>query len=309
MRAITCLIVSVFFFDSQAQNLVPNPSFEDTIKCPTNPGQLNRTALWISPTAASPDYFNSCDPTIYGMNIPYTGFGYQNSHSGNAMAGFYAFQKGIPNYREYIQVKLTDTLQQNHKYYVSFRINLTNWSQYSLSSIGAYLSSNPISTGGSSVLNYTPQIQSNPLIQLSDTVNWMLIADTLISDGTEEYITIGNFKNDGQSDTVYLGWWSSNNIAYYYIDDVSVIDVLDLGISEAANIGLRVFPNPASSTLSIEARLQDAEAKICDVLGNVLLSEKLNYKKQLNISQFPKGIYFLQLQEEGKNYTSKFVKD
>ena len=46
----------------EAQNLVPNPSFEDTIHCPYTVSmgvndQLSYSAGWYTPTGASPDYY------------------------------------------------------------------------------------------------------------------------------------------------------------------------------------------------------------------------------------------------------------
>lgn len=196
-----------------AQNLVPNPSFEDTIACPNTPNQLNYAKFWVNPTQGSPDYLNACNTTIYNLNVPYTGNGYQNARTGVAFAGFYAFQKIMPNYREYVQVKLTDTLIAGRKYLVSFYVNLSNISQYSISSIGAFFSYTAISSSSTSVLNYTPQIQNTQGVQLADTVQWKLVQDTLVASGTEAYLTIGNFKIDSQSDTSYIGWFSSGNFA------------------------------------------------------------------------------------------------
>lgn len=244
------LLITVF---SVAQNLVPNPSFEDTVSCPSGPSQFNKTMVWVNPTTASPDYFNSCAGYASGMNVPNTGFGYQPPLSGVAYAGFYAYNTVHVDYKEYVQAKLLDTLLLNHRYLVSFHVNLSNNSQYSVSSVGAYFSSTPIVSTSSLVLNYTPQIQNQASIQLSDSVNWMLISDTLVSNGTEQYVTIGNFKTDAQSDTVYLGWFSSNNIAYYYIDDVSVIDVIDLAVSEnQVNIKkINIYPNPTNEKVYV----------------------------------------------------------
>lgn len=246
---------------------------------------------------------------IWGQNVPYNGFGYQPSHSGQAYAGFYAYTKGATDNREYVQTKLIDTLTNGHKYLISFYVNLSDGSQMSISNMGAYISANSISSSNWFNLPYSPQIKNSLSVQLSDSVNWILISDTLLSNGTEQYITIGNFDSDSQTDTSRIGNFGGNDQAYYYIDDVSVIDVIDLGISEASSIGLKVFPNPANSTLNIESRLQDAEIKICDVLGNELRSERLNYKRQIDIGDLPKGVYFLYVRSKENIYTTKFVKE
>ena len=43
-------------------NLVPNPGFEDTIRCPSD-STIIKTKVWYNPTCGSPDYFY---PTIQG---------------------------------------------------------------------------------------------------------------------------------------------------------------------------------------------------------------------------------------------------
>ena len=86
-------IISVIFFQSvllQAQNLVLNPSFEDTVQCPTNLDQLSLAVGWYKPTGASSDYFNKCN--INGMvDVPQNGFGSENPKTGDAYAGIYTF--------------------------------------------------------------------------------------------------------------------------------------------------------------------------------------------------------------------------
>ena len=69
----------------------------------------------------------------------------------------------------------------------------------------------------------TPQVY-NTLQLLNDTVNWMKIEGSFIATGNEKYITIGNFFPDSLSDIGFFGTPTSWG-AYYYIDDVSVIDM------------------------------------------------------------------------------------
>ena len=49
-------------FNSKAQtNLVPNPSFEYTIDCLLNGGDIIKAIPWFAPnTVSSSDYFNAC---------------------------------------------------------------------------------------------------------------------------------------------------------------------------------------------------------------------------------------------------------
>lgn len=306
----TILAAGLLVQVSYSQNLVPNPSFEDTTGCPNGVNQVYKAKFWANPTQASPDYYNSCDAMIWGQNVPYTGFGFQSARTGNAFTGFYAFQKIMPNYREYVQVKLTDTLTAGRKYLAFFYVNLSNISQYSISSIGAFFSATPISSSNTGVLNYTPQLQNVQGIQLNDSVQWMLIQDTLVANGTESYLTIGNFKVDGQSDTTYHGWWSSNNIAYYYVDDVSVIDVEALGIHNNKNkYDLTLYPNPANNDLEVKCWIKRGAIDILDLMGNIIKHEYFSEQIQINVSDLASGVYFVRVRDSQRQYTRKFVKE
>ena len=54
-------IVFFIFFNLSlsAQNLAPNPSFEDTVMCPNLGGQVDRAKFWYT-VQNTPDYFHSC---------------------------------------------------------------------------------------------------------------------------------------------------------------------------------------------------------------------------------------------------------
>ncbi len=64
------VIVSINIGVLYSQNLVPNPSFEDTLACPTTANQLNNCAFW-SVVYESPDYFHECDFITGNTSVPY----------------------------------------------------------------------------------------------------------------------------------------------------------------------------------------------------------------------------------------------
>src|ERR1700741_924502 len=93
--------LSVFGY---AQNLVPNPGFEQADSC--NPGQNISAATGWKSYSATPDYYNACADTSTGtiFSIPYNTWGYEPAYGGNAYAGFYSYFSGAGNedLREYI---------------------------------------------------------------------------------------------------------------------------------------------------------------------------------------------------------------
>lgn len=113
-------IISFFLFErgiSFAQNLVPNPSFEDTVSCPTNVGQISKAVGWSS-YRNSPDYFSTCNSSTVG--VPSNIYDYQYARTGNSYAGFYSYS---PNAREFIGTQLNQTLLIGQKYFVSLYVS------------------------------------------------------------------------------------------------------------------------------------------------------------------------------------------
>src|ERR1700722_4176269 len=68
----------------RAQNLVPNPSFEDTVSCPTSVDEVYRAVAWSS-FGETPDYFNSCG--IDEVGVPKNELGYRSAATGHAYCG------------------------------------------------------------------------------------------------------------------------------------------------------------------------------------------------------------------------------
>ena len=231
------LFCGIFGGEIQAQNnLVPNWSFEDITQCPHYFDYTDTTLTfalpWQNPTKGTPDVFSSCDTVIVphetcsGNGTPCNGAGYQVPHTGNNYAGIYDWAPTAwTNAREYIQVKLTDTLIKTKKYCASFFASLAERSSYSTSRLGSLISKLPVSLSSAYVINASPQIQNSFNNYLSDTANWMEIKGIYIAAGGENYITIGNFFNDANTDTLFRGGpYASDENIYFYIDDVSLVE-------------------------------------------------------------------------------------
>jgi hypothetical protein len=174
-------------FNSKGQNLVLNPSFEDTIPCSSyqGPPQLPCSS-WYWATGGSVDYFNNYCGDLVFYSVPANAFGFQYARTGTAYCGFASYINPIfqPNgYREYLGGQLSDTLKQGHTYCVSFYVVKADSSWYYISNMGMYLSPDS-SVDYSTALNlpYTPQIvNTNGIIY--DTLNWTQISGNYIAGG------------------------------------------------------------------------------------------------------------------------------
>ena len=217
-------LTSYFVIDSKAQvNLVPNGDFEIYTSCPTSPGQTNRAFPWYDPNNSTSDYFNSCAPVSSGVNVPGNmSVFFQFAHSGVGYTGLFGEQSPSANHREYIQVKLSDSLSYSSCYVVTFYCNLLNAEKYAINNMGAFISQTAISCPQNLPYNLTPQIllPGNPTI--SDTLNWVKVQGLYNANGGEQYITIGNFQYDSNTVFQVINASSVEAESYYYIDDVSL---------------------------------------------------------------------------------------
>ncbi len=217
------------FFRLSAQSLVPNNGFENYITCPVGFSEFTgKVSNWMNPNTATPDYMNACaNPNPAGM--PKNGIGYQLAHGGNAYAGIYTFSG--TTYREFIQVQLISPLISAHVYYFSMYVVLHNKSQTAIDDLGAYFSVVAPNTAGLGMLPGFPYPQiSNPYGSvITDTLNWTLIEGTYIAGGGEKYLTLGHLKID--ISTTYLSLPYGTVGAYYYFDDINLIDITLLPIT------------------------------------------------------------------------------
>src|SRR4029078_6403538 len=83
------LLFSFISLFANAQNLVPNPSFEDTPICPSGVGQVNNCLNWI-PLINTPDYFNRCSQNP-DISVPNNLFGFQEPAFGDGYIGFFTY--------------------------------------------------------------------------------------------------------------------------------------------------------------------------------------------------------------------------
>lgn len=327
MKKIILLIVliSIGTFVSP-QNLVPNPGFEDYnfIFHPVcNNDSFPVCNYWYSPTSDSPDYFNaiSCFQAYNGA--PENNFGTQDPHSGSGYYGFDVYvHTPFTNDREYIQIKLQDSLKKDIKYCASFYVSLADSMWYAVNRIGIYFSDTAITRYDgntmNNVLNYQPQVFNPDNNIISDKQNWTLISGSFIAKGGENYITIGNFFDDNNTSKNYIGgsYWDKYDGSYYYIDDVSVIecppDTIDsTGTTEVV---FNVFPSPAQNDFYIKyenLNISTSSFELMDICGRKIKEIKINKTtgtQAISTVGIASGVYLYRLlNNSGVLYSGKII--
>jgi len=301
MKRIFFIIILILTLKLGAQvNLVPNPSFENYSVCPNSVGEVDKAFPWYSATGSSPDYFNICNTTAVG--VPNHAGGFQYARTGNAYAGLNAYVSTVTNGRDYIQVSLDSTLQAGKEYCVSFYVNLANVSKYAIDGIGAYFSLSAVTCSTVCFLAYSPQISNATNNIIIDTLNWTKVSGNFTASGGEQYMTIGNFKNDGNTDTMTVYSGASNSAAYYLIDDVSVMLCSDTAISvnEINNEEFKIslYPNPSDGNILLKYTIkQNGTFRIYDVTGKLIEEHRLdsNRNELLLTTDLNNGIYLYQV--------------
>jgi len=149
---------------------------------------------------------------------------YQQAKNGNAYAGIGTYVSNNPNFRENLSVQLISSLINTNYYFVKFYVANVQLYPSAHNNIALNFSSVLITTvsfGG--VVNLPMHVYKfgNPII--ADTLNWTEIMGIYKANGTEQYITIGNFEDDASTNINYTKFGNTPPYAaYYMIDDVSV---------------------------------------------------------------------------------------
>jgi hypothetical protein len=298
MRNTLLLIMLYCSIPAWAQiNLVPNPSFEDTLNCDSFK-TYHAGFPWFTPTNCTPDYYYGASPTC-GTSAFQNPAGYQLPYDGIAYIGLYATDGTTT--REYICIELNDTLLFNKDYFLEFYVSRANQFSLATDDIGAHLSTLlPINTG-CYYLPYLPQVENPQGNIITDSLSWTRISGVFTAQGGEKYLTIGNFKDSSNTTVVDADNGNGvNNSSYYYIDKVSLIPLDSLqGIAQPYNISqlIDVFPTLATigSFITIILKLErDVDAQVYSIDGKMKRSFKLaNGTNSINTSGMSPGLYFI----------------
>jgi OmpA-OmpF porin, OOP family len=223
LSALAVIFLSAFALS--AQNLIPNPGFEEKAYCPSsfNEHQLKVVTGWSQVNEGTPDYFHSCSKKV---GVPSNIFGNQSAHGGEAYCGMAIYSPGQRNYREYLVSKLDRPLNAGEMVCIELYVSSADDCKYVVDGFGAVLSKEKLKQDRSLLIPHEPAIQNPRLHMLDEADGWVLLGDVYTAQGGEEYLTIGNFKADKNLKVIRRtrienpdanGKW-----AYLYIDDVSV---------------------------------------------------------------------------------------
>lgn len=217
-------------------NLIPNAGFEHTT--PGRKGTIITQALgWTSGTTgklSTPDLFS---PSNYWDANPYKNhFGRTFPLDGENYAGILIWKSLLHaseehSQREYLATKLKDSLVAGTHYKIKFYYHYAQKSVYYCPHIGVALVRDHNFPATNSVLPFKPQMEQT----ISDTSNkfsWRLWEADFIADGREQYLLIGNFRPNNESEKLRMNpdeqlHYEAPKYSYIYIDNISTEPNID----------------------------------------------------------------------------------
>jgi len=301
------LLILIGSFSVNGQNLILNPSFEDTSS--NKPGVL-RTAHWGFSTTSTPDFIHEQKISPWSAPLNYNGF--QNPNDGGGYYGLFGYSKYLSEGREYLQGKLKTVLIKDSTYCFRMYISLSDSSQYAIkNNMGVFFTQKRL------LLTYLhhkridtiPHIEFIDSTHLSDKVNWHQYDGRYTATGGERFLSIGVFTPDSLLDTISVsgGIDPVYDITYYYIDNLFLghCDSLPVG-SGAVGLneiprkekGILLYPNPVRQFFTLETQATAlSDFQLFNVMGQQfpLQAEKAANGFRFDAQHLPKGLYILQL--------------
>jgi len=304
-----------------AQNLVPNPSFEEHEYCPTGMTHLNNSVVdWYS-WQETPDYFHTCNNEINGSaGVPANLWGYQWPITGEAYAALYTYGHHSTDIREYMAAPLIQPLILGKEYYVFLHASQydggVEWESWcATSNIGLRFFKDPIYSIGPNSTPLTPDnfAHLNYSEVLLDTMNWTLIDGWITADDDYNWVAIGNFFDDNQTEIIELND-ENRCFGIYYIENVCVATSPEAceyllqsdttsSVADVVMPGVQVFPNPVQDALQIvHSSGVINNVRVYDPLGKLIL-QRNNTTQNITIqtTHWSKGLYIVLVEDENGN--------
>jgi hypothetical protein len=317
---------------------VPNGSFEDRNECVYNDGGLTDAPPWSDCQdgsnfiEASPDVFHECtdsneepcpypqnaflDPWLYsiptnfmGCEAPYEGLGY-------AGAFFFADNPDtLAGYREYLSIQLAEALHEDTIYEVSFKVSLAERSTHAIWNIQAALTNNEISQPefAAPITNLESPLDGTNGNFVIDKDGWTELIWQYQAQGGEEYLTIGNFQMNENTDTIQLIDHSTEDHylydAYYYVDAVYVGNDQTSSFYRSGERRIAIWPSPVRDFLFLEVP-SAVILRLYNNLGQLTSKHSLSSgKNTISLEAYAPGMYFAHIKwSSGTVQTNKIIK-
>ncbi|KXX67767.1 hypothetical protein AVL50_25225 [Flammeovirga sp. SJP92] len=209
------------------QNLIPNPSFDDYFEATRGHAHLDNLKEWYNTNQNKPKtLYGTPDHMFINESQPLKGIKDNFSpRTGQSVLGLITYMQRVVNYREYASIKLNKVLKKGEKYQFTAYISSGNnvaFGGIATNGLGFAFTNEKLKQS-----IYEPLLSVSPQYQLDDifyATDWTKITFSFIAEEAIKYLTIGNFKDDLQTDLKYINY-DIDPQCYIYIDDVCLVHI------------------------------------------------------------------------------------
>lgn len=113
----------------------------------------------------------------------------------------------------------------------------------------------------------------------------------------------------GSTNAYAMFWYYITDVAGNKVDSVGVRIYYYVGLEDLKpSLDLSVSPNPATDHINVKAEgVSEADLKVVDILGNVIIDEKITGTKTIDVMDLNNGVYFVIIESEGLKPVNKKV--
>ena len=149
-----------------------------------------------------------------------------------------------------------------------------------------YLAGTSIGIYGANMMNGLNTVWDN----LSPAEIGYMVVDMIDSRASDGYVVVGTHGAGAFSTTI--------------TDTL----LLSTPVVALVNSTMELFPNPSNEfTMLVTDAASNAELKVFDASGKIMASRKLYNDFKINTSDFPSGIYFVELKSGEKDFVKRLV--
>lgn len=309
MRVIITVLLVLCGSLLQAQNLVINPDFEDYSMLPDNQSQWDRCNNWFNPAGnvnslyyANPDYFHSNGSgSVQLPNVPPAQI---QPYSGQAIMAILTYHASATDAREYLMNQLSAPMIVGQNYEVILHVSNGDSGHgyvYGTDNLGVHFSVDQLPNQTNyTYIDRTPQAYVDSNLWINE---WTELKFIIQADSAYEYLTIGNFFPDSQTDVQQIiNGPAPFQGAYYFLDDIIVQPVEINSVSELQFEALTIYPNPTSELLQVnlgESYECNINVSLIDVNGRDVLNKSVEMNGEhffeMNVAGLARGNYTLVL--------------
>jgi len=291
--------------DPNDPNLVINGNLDEYSGTLRKTGKFYLVDDWNSLTPTRVDYFEVGNE-LADISIPDNVFGHQSARSGEHYAGIYAFSYDPKKFRSYMVTKFRRPMVKGKMYCVKYMVSLADRSRFGISNLGAYLSKSELEFEERGNVYLQAQVKNSLEKVLKNTMKWQSVCNVFIAKGGEEYLILGNLDTDADVVLEKVLPPSGMNqsqlqVAYYYVDDVSVKQIDSYGQCNCSDKKDRGPDIVYSKSITVADDAKDVE-----VIDNSTIYFGF-LKKEINSSAMADLDRLAALLEENPNYRIKIA--